>query len=402
MAVTSLAVILAAGEGSRMRPLTATRPKVMLPVAGLPILEHSLVECRAAGLADFIFVVGFREDTIRDYFRDGSRWGIRLRYISQRQPLGTADALRQARPLLNAPFILMNGDVLIRADDIRQLMALSPPVVSLVERDEVTGMGVAEVSGNRVVRFHEKSTVPPTRLVNAGTYHLSPAILPMVTNTALSPRGEYEITDTLQTLINSGGEVRYRMINHWRDIGNPWELLAANEEFLKDMEPKFEGKVEPGAVIIGPVVIGRDSLIRSGCYITGPVVIGEKCDIGPNCYIRPATTIGDRCRLGASVEVKNSVIMSGTHIPHLSYIGDSVIGENCNLGAGTKVANVRLDGRSVVTGRGGRRKAGVIMGDKVSTGINSSINPGTIIGSGAFIGPGAVVGGNIGNGAKIF
>jgi bifunctional UDP-N-acetylglucosamine pyrophosphorylase/glucosamine-1-phosphate N-acetyltransferase len=102
------------------------------------------------------------------------------------------------------------------------------------------------------------------------------------------------------------------------------------------------------------------------------------------------------------VEIKNSVIMSGTHIPHLSYVGDSVIGERCNLGAGTNVANVRLDGQMVITGRGGRRKAGVIMGDKVQTGINSSINPGTIIGCEAVIGPGAVVAGNIGAGARVF
>jgi bifunctional UDP-N-acetylglucosamine pyrophosphorylase/glucosamine-1-phosphate N-acetyltransferase len=374
----------------------------MLPVAGRPILEHLLVECRAAGLSDFIFVVGFREEIIRNYFNDGCSWGVRIRYVSQRHPLGTADALRQAGPWLHAPFVLINGDVVVNAEDIRLLKEMAPPAISLVECDDVTGMGVAEVSGCRVVKLHEKPAVPPTRLVNAGIYHLSSNVLATAANTGTSSRGEYEITATLQLLIDSGVEVGYRMINTWRDIGNPWELLSANEDYLSTIESYSEGKLEPGSMITGPVSIGRDSLIRSGCYITGPVIIGANCDIGPNCYIRPATTIGDHCRLGAAVEIKNSVIMSGTHIPHLSYVGDSVIGERCNLGAGTNVANVRLDGQMVITGRGGRRKAGVIMGDKVQTGINSSINPGTIIGCEAVIGPGAVVAGNIGAGARVF
>jgi bifunctional UDP-N-acetylglucosamine pyrophosphorylase/glucosamine-1-phosphate N-acetyltransferase len=145
-------------------------------------------------------------------------------------------------------------------------------------------------------------------------------------------------------------------------------------------------------------------VVRSGAYIVGPVIIGESCEIGPNCYIRPFTAIGDDCHIGAAVEVKNSIIMKGSKLPHHNYLGDSVIGEQCNLGAGTKIANLRLDKKNIqVAGIDtGRRKLGAIIGDRVETGINASINVGCIIGNNTFIGPGAVASGVVVSGSKIF
>ena len=162
--------------------------------------------------------------------------------------------------------------------------------------------------------------------------------------------------------------------------------------------------MEESAVVQGMVAIGVGTVVRSGSYVVGPVVIGQNCDIGPNCYIRPYTAIGDDCRIGSAVEVKNSVIMKGSKIPHLSYIGDSVIGERCNLGAGTKIANLRLDNKDI-TAAGidtGRRKLGAIIGDEVETGINASINVGSIIGNNTRIGPGAIVSGVILPDSRIF
>jgi bifunctional UDP-N-acetylglucosamine pyrophosphorylase/glucosamine-1-phosphate N-acetyltransferase len=152
------------------------------------------------------------------------------------------------------------------------------------------------------------------------------------------------------------------------------------------------------------VVIGKNTVIKSGTYIEGPVIIGDDCRIGPNCYIRPSTTIGNDCHIGAAVEVKNSIIMSGTDVPHLNYVGDSVIGEGCNFGAGTKIANLRLDEQNIHVGDidTKRHKLGAIIGDNVKTGINSSINVGTIIGNNSFIGPGVVVRGKILPNTKLF
>jgi NDP-sugar pyrophosphorylase family protein len=152
------------------------------------------------------------------------------------------------------------------------------------------------------------------------------------------------------------------------------------------------------------VVIGANTVVRSGTYIEGPVIIGAGCRIGPNCYIRPATSVGDNCHIGAAVEVKNAIIMKDTDFPHLNYVGDSVVGEGCNFGAGTKIANLRLDKENIfVMGIDTRRrKLGAVIGDRVETGINTSINVGTMIGNNTFIGPGVVASGIIAPDSKLF
>jgi len=182
----------------------------------------------------------------------------------------------------------------------------------------------------------------------------------------------------------------------WIDIGKPWDLLDANRILMGGMKKNIKGTVEKGVTIKGPVVVEKGALIRSGTYIEGPVHICAGATIGPNSYLRGSTTIGPDAKVGAASEVKNSIIMGKTNIPHHNYVGDSIIGENCNLGSGTKVANLRLDDANIkVVLKGeyidtGRRKLGVIMGDNVKTGINASIDVGTIIGEDSFIGPGAI------------
>jgi bifunctional UDP-N-acetylglucosamine pyrophosphorylase/glucosamine-1-phosphate N-acetyltransferase len=208
----------------------------------------------------------------------------------------------------------------------------------------------------------------------------------------------------IEILISQGHNVTCLPVDSWLEMSYPWDLLTAGEQMMADMDTCIDGIVEANVAMNGAVRLGQGSRIRSGSYISGPVIIGENCDIGPNCYIRPATAIGDGCHIGAGVEVKNSIVMNGTKIPHLSYVGDSVIGENCNLGAGTKIANLRLDKRNVVA-RGidsHRRKLGAIIGDEVQTAINASINTGTIIGNRAWIGPGALAKGNIAPGSRVF
>jgi bifunctional UDP-N-acetylglucosamine pyrophosphorylase/glucosamine-1-phosphate N-acetyltransferase len=181
------------------------------------------------------------------------------------------------------------------------------------------------------------------------------------------------------------------------DIGKPWDLLEANERVLMNFTPQVKGTVEAGTTIKGPVWLEGSASVKSGCCVEGPAYIGERSTLGPNSRIRPCTSIGDDVNVGTSCEVKNSIIMSGSRVPHLSYIGDSIIGENCNLGAGTITANIRLDEAEVnvkLKGRlrsSGRRKLGTIMGDGVQTGINSSIMPGVKVGASSYIGPAVVV-----------
>ncbi|KKG09854.1 bifunctional sugar-1-phosphate nucleotidylyltransferase/acetyltransferase [Methanosarcina sp. 2.H.A.1B.4] len=393
------AVVLVAGKGTRMEPLTSDCPKVMLQVANKPILEHILNAAVEAGIEGFVFITGYLEEQIKAHFGDGSKWGVSIEYVQQKEQLGTANAIGYARGHVEGTFIVLNGDMLIGQEDLKSLVSRKEEAVICVkEVENPSDFGVLETENNKVVRIIEKPKNPPTNLANAGIYLFRESIFDLIDKTQLSVRKELEITDSIQMLIDSGAPVGYSPLEgRWIDIGYPWDLLKANEHLLKDLVGCCEGTVEPNATIKGEVAIGKGTLIRNGSYIEGPVVIGENCDIGPNCFIRPSTAIGNRVRIGNAVEVKNTIVMEGTHVGHLSYVGDSVIGRRCNFGAGTKVANLRHDGKNIkvmLKSRildSGRRKLGVIMGDDVHTGINTSINIGVIMHKGRATLPGEVV-----------
>lgn len=401
-------LVLAAGEGVRLRPLTANTPKSLLTVAGKPFLEHLLHSLRTTGIRDVTLLVGWREERVREYFSDGKKFGVRLDYLEQEERLGTAHTIGMACGIFDSDFLCLNSDIVLSPKDLRQLLLFQKKnrctTMSLanVSPDDVGRYGVVETEGNKVKSIAEKPKKSQSILVNAGAYVLKPEIFEAIERTEKSPRGEYEITSSLQMLADRGNVRAYLLKEQWIDISYPWDLLAANEVLLKDLRKEVRGNVDRYATIVGQVKVGKGTKIRNGSYIQGPVFIGEDCEIGPNCYIRPSTHIGDNCKIGNAVEVKNSIIMSRTHIPHLNYIGDSVIGEDCNFGAGTKIANLRLDetGITVTTLKGerhstGRRKFGAIIGDSVKTGINCSIDVGSIIGEESFIGPGAVVQGTV-------
>ena len=391
------AIILAAGEGSRMRPLTYTRPKVMLPIANKPILEHLLIEAREAKITEFIFVVGYHDEQVRDYFGGGDKWGVTIDYCSQRRQLGTADALKMVKGLISGNFLVINGDIVVSRKDIKRLASKGNNTVSVAAVEDTEDLGVVELSGDKVVRIYEKVEKPPSRMANAGLYLLTPDIFDAISRISKSPRGEYEITDSLQLMIDNEEYVSYQEISYWLDISYPWDLLPANESLLGGIKPQNLGEVEKNVVMKGKVSIGKGTVVRSGSYIVGPVMIGQDCDIGPNCYIRSYTSIGDNCHIGAATEVKNSIIMKGTKVPHHNYVGDSIIGEGCNFGSGTKIANLRLDKEDIMVAgiATKRRKLGAIIGDGVETGINASINVGSLIGNDTLIGPGAIASGVI-------
>ena len=377
------AIILAAGEGSRMRPLTASRPKVMLPVAGRPFLEHIIQRAHAAGADSIVLVVGYGADAVRSHFGDGKSLGVKIDYAVQDKQLGTGHALASAKGLASDRFLVLNGDVLPDVTSLRQMLRYDA-AVSAIRVNDPKRYGVFVEERGCFKSVIEKSDSPPSNLANAGIYLLENSIFGALQMAPLSERGEYELTDGLN-LLAAEERIRIVELESWMEIGRPWDILTANEALLKDLQSQIQGDVEPGATLKGPVFLGRGSIIRSGAYIQGPVLIGEDCDIGPNCYIRPTTCLGDKVRVGNAVEVKNSAIMSNSKIGHLSYVGDSVIGERCNFGAGTICSNLRHDKaniKSFIKGErvdSGRRKLGVIMGDNVMTGINTSIYPGTVI-----------------------
>lgn len=401
------ALILAAGESTRMRPLTANKPKPLLPVAGKPFLEHTLISLKNSGIKDIVLLIGWRSDQLQVHFGSGKRLGINIEYVHQTERFGTAHAVGTARKHFNKPFLCLNGDILTTDELVKGILGFykkhKSTLMALAEVPNPSGFGVVEMDKNKVNRIIEKPKKNIGNLINAGIYLFTPKIFDAVDNTPMSPRGEYEITDSLELLIKKMNHpvYGYKLTTPWLDICMPWHLLTANELLMKTIKNKNLGTIQKYATIEGPVHIGKNSIIRNGSYIIGPVIIGENCDIGPNCYIRPSTSIGSNCKVGNAVEVKNSIIMNNSNVPHHNYVGDSIIGENCNLGSGTKVANLRLDNKNIYAIVKGerietdRRKLGVIMGDNVKTGVNSVINIGTVIGENSLIGPGAIVSGAI-------
>jgi bifunctional UDP-N-acetylglucosamine pyrophosphorylase/glucosamine-1-phosphate N-acetyltransferase len=374
----------------------------MLPLANRPMMEHLITAARDAGITEFVLVVGYGEREIRRHFGDGSRLGIDISYTPQRQQLGTADALNAARDFISGPFMLMNGDMMIKADDIREMSRKKAPCIGVSTTDHPQDYGVVVVDSDRVTGLEEKSKKPKSSLINAGIYLFNEEIFDAVDTVIPSSRGELELTDALAGYISGKNLAAYNL-SYWLDVGHPWDMLEANAALLADTAAENKGTVEDGVTLTGQVSIGPDTIVKSGTYIEGPCCIGKGCKIGPHAYIRGATSIGDACHIGHCSEIKNSIIMTQTKIPHFNYIGDSIIGSDCNFGAGTKIANLRHDHATIrVAGKDSRRKKfGAIVGDNVQFGINCSINVGAVIGSNAKFAPGSYIEGQIGENSFI-
>jgi bifunctional UDP-N-acetylglucosamine pyrophosphorylase/glucosamine-1-phosphate N-acetyltransferase len=388
-----------AGKGERLLPLTATRPKALIPVANTMLLDY-VINAVGRYVDGYVFVVNYMQDAIRDYMAEAYP-DLDVTYVVQERICGTANAVYAAKGI-NEPFLCLNGDIYVEEECIRRALELHTAtgnqVISVKPMNNDGGYGSVQTADGLLVGILEKSAQEEA-LVNIGVYVFTPAIFSSIEATPLSPRGEYELTDSIMALKDDFAVSVYE--GYWNDIGYPWSLLEVNEHIVSAQACRIDGIVEEHAHISGNVWIGKGTRVRSGAYIVGPVRIGADCDIGPNCFIRPYTTIGNKCHVGNATEIKNSILFSHTNAAHLSYVGDSVIGEQCNLGAGTLVANLRhkkdpvkmeIKGKVISSNR---RKLGVVIGDYTKTGINVSIYEGRKIGDHCGIGPGVILDKNV-------
>ena len=385
-------VLLAAGQGTRMRPLTDDRPKPTLPVAGEPMVARTARTAAAAGASRFVVVVGYRAEAVRDALGDEIA-GVPVTYVEQPDQRGTADAVRVAAPELDdAPLARLNGDA--RGDGpARARRVDGGPAVGSRRVDDPTQYGVLQTSDDgetdtpRVTGVVEKPAEPPSNLINTGAY-VFPARARDWLDVSESERGEAELTDVLERVADAE-TVRAVPFDRWLDVGRPWELLEANEWLLSELDRRVadDATVHADADLRGDVVVERGAEIDAGVVIEGPVLIAAGASVGPNAYVRGATYVGRDAKVGHSVEVKNSLLFRGATVGHLSYVGDSVLGREVNFGAGTTVANLRHDDAAVeTTVKGqpvstGRRKFGVVCGDGVKTGIQTSLNAGCVLDS---------------------
>jgi len=357
------AVILAAGEGQRLRPFTLTKPKVMLSIADKPILQYVVESLAQNGIRHIVIVVGYRREQVFDYMGAGEQFGVEIVYITQEKQLGTAHALSQVKDVVEDEFLVLPGDNLIEADTIAQFVAMKPNAVLVKKVDDTARYGVVLTEKGVVKDIVEKPKEAKGNIVNTGIYAFSREIFDFV-------GAELDIPDVLNGMLAQGHAISAQETDGiWLDVVYPWDILNLNDAILHRIPASLGGTIEAGASVKGLVSVGKDTVIRSNSYIVGPVVIGEDCDIGPNVHLLPSTSIGDNVVISPFSEIKNSVIGDDVSIGPGSIIQDSVIDDGCvmkgHFTACSGEAEVKVNGEYHLVNVGAMLGVGCKLGSSV-------------------------------------
>jgi UDP-N-acetylglucosamine diphosphorylase/glucosamine-1-phosphate N-acetyltransferase len=367
------AIVLAAGEGQRLRPFTVTRPKTMLSIADKPILQYVVESLAANGIRNIVIIIGYRKEQVFDYMNSGEDFGVEITYINQETQLGTAHALSQAAEVAEDEFLVISGDNLIEPGTIADFVNIRPQAVLVKRVINPTRYGVVSIHEDQITGIVEKPREAGSNLVNTGIYAFTRKVF-KYTESIL------DVPDVLNQMIEDGIVINAReTTGTWLDVVYPWDILSLNGAILQSMEARAGGTIENGVVLKGQVTVGEDTIIRSGSYINGPVVIGRGCDIGPSVSIMPATSIGDNVVISSFSEIKNSVIGDDVNIGAGSLINDSVIDKGCairgHFTAASGESGVRINGESP------QANVGVMIGEDCTIGHGVITQPGVIIGN---------------------
>jgi len=367
------AVILAAGEGQRLRPFTVTKPKVMLSIAGKPILQYVIESLAQNGIRNIVLVAGYRKEQVFDYLGSGEQFGVDITYINQERQLGTAHALAQAKAATEKEFLVLPGDNLIDVDTIAQFVAIKPEAMLVRRVDNPVRYGVVTIEQGVVKDIIEKPKEAKGNIINTGIYAFTTEIFNFI-------EARLDIPDVLNNMIAQGYPINAKeMDGTWLDVVYPWDILSLNDAVLRQIPAKLGGNIEAGVSLKGEVSVGKDTLIRSGSYIAGPVVIGDSCDIGPNVCILPTTSIGNNVVISSFSEIKNSVISDDVDIGSGCIIQDSVIDKGCvikgHFSACSSQAEVKIDDEHYQV------NVGAMLGGGCSLGNGVVAQPGVIVGN---------------------
>jgi UDP-N-acetylglucosamine diphosphorylase/glucosamine-1-phosphate N-acetyltransferase len=320
------AIILAAGEGRRLRPFTLNKPKAMLNVAGKPIIQYVLESLAANGIRDIILIVGYHKEQIFDYIGDGKQFGVDVTFISQEKQLGTAHALATAKDAASEEFLVLPGDKLISPDTLYEIIKHNPPVMLVKRENNPSRYGVVMIENGWLAGISEKPAHPPSNMINTGIYAFKKDFLDVLDE-------DLDIPDALNRLLRRGFSLPVLETGRtWLDIVYPWDILNLNAVLLQKTMTVLSGTLEAGVSFMGHISIGKGTRIRANTYISGPVVIGGGCDIGPNVCIFPSTSIADNVVISPFTEIRNSVIGDDVHIASGSSIQDSVVDRGCTIG----------------------------------------------------------------------
>jgi len=369
------AVVLAAGEGERLRPFTASKPKVMIEVANKPILRYVIEALERNGIRRIILVVGYKKEKIMDYFEDGKTLGVEIDYVFQKHLLGTGDALKQAENKADERFLVLSGDNVIEAVTISDSGLLdrdeNENAILIKAHKDVSKYGVVTVENGMVEDIIEKPSEEISNLVNTGIYAFEKGIFRFI---------DGELTSGLRSMLRAGNRIKAcETHGAWLDAVYPWDILRLNDIVLKENPAKIAGKVERGVTIDGRVSVGKNSVLRANSYVKGPVIVGENCDIGPNACIFPSTSIGNDVTIGAFTEIKNSVLIDRVKIGSFSSIQDSIFDSGSYAEGGFVARSEEAD--IEIGSEHHRVKVGAMVGEYCEIGSNVIAHPGTIIGN---------------------
>ncbi|MCD6383626.1 MAG: NTP transferase domain-containing protein [Thermoplasmata archaeon] len=416
------AVILAAGEGTRLRPLTESMSKGMLPVGNRPILSYGIEALERVGVRDIVMVVGYRREKVQNYFGDGSRFGVRIEYVHQKSRIGTAHALFQARDKVDGPFLVVPGDNLFTAKGLKGLLELPPGSWGLLitESRMPSKYGVVEVKGGKLLGIREKpklsSDLRETGMpsvfslalweytgstdvlpINTGIYLFNPEIFEVLERMGVEEK--HRLTEAIEKMVREGYEFHCIFTDSWRDAVYPWDLLELNEIVLKGIGEGISGDLSQGAIVKGRVFTEGEVRIGENAVIEGPVILGEGVEIGPFSYVGPYTSVGAGTRIGAYSRVARSILMEDVLVEERATVLNSVVASGTILGSGvfTDASEFEVKLRGITM----KKRIGAIIGEDCSIGHQSVIASGAIVGNRCNIAPLKHVNENLPDGSRV-
>jgi glucose-1-phosphate thymidylyltransferase len=353
-------VLLSGGTGSRLRPITHTGPKQLVPVANKPVLEYAIEDFKEAGITEIGVILGHkgRED-IQELLGDGSDYGVDITYIIQGNPLGLAHAAGCARDFVSDDdFVMYLGDNILKegiTDLVDSFQAGDYDAgIALQEVDNPQQFGIVDLNEDgKVTQLIEKPEDPPTNFALIGMYVFSPKVFDAIETLEPSWRGELEITDAIQRLLDDGNAIDSHVVEGWwKDTGKPEDILHANHLVLEDLTHATEGTIEDGAEVSGRIELPESSTIKAGAVIRGPVSIAESTVIEKGTYVGPYTSIGSDCTV-ANTHIENSVVIGDSEITTTGKIVDSLIGRGALIGSAD---GLLPEGRRLVVGENSNLK----------------------------------------------
>ena len=401
------AVILTAGEGLRIRPLTNNMTKGMIPIANRPILEHIVHALSSAGIKDIIMVVGYKKEKILSYFSDGGEYDVNLTFVEQERQLGTAHALGKVKHLLTGEFVVLPGDNYIESLTLKELFSpgREPYRVVVTSSHTPSKYGVVTLQNNfiRKIEVTPRSSEDPRHfgiqhtlthsmwqkdirrssdLIFTCICRLDPRIFDYLEE--MQGIEKNNMTGLIGYMIDKGIDIEAVKTDVWFDAVYPWDLLFMNSQALTGLKSSNEGVVEEGAFLMGDVSVGKGTVIRSNCYVQGPVLIGEGCDIGPNACIYPSTSIGDNVTVDAFTKISNSIIMDDAAVAPGGIIENSVLacGTKCSPNVSTQITDIDM---GINKNMGFPNSIGCIVGEDTVLGHGAVIDGGVVVGSGCAI-----------------